>query len=68
MASTAGVKMGSGVMGKLGRAWVLVQGWLVGWLDGGHVGFMSRKGPKVGQGMLDFVEDLRYNDFSVVII
>ena len=33
---------------------------------------MSRKGPKVGQGMLDFVEDLRYdvvsqlNDFSVV--
>ena len=26
--------------------------------------FMSRKGPKVGQGMLDFVEDLRYDVVS----
>ena len=23
--------------------------------------FMSRKGPKVGQGMLDFMEDLRFD-------
>ena len=26
--------------------------------------YMSRKGPKVGQGMLDFVEDLRYDVVS----
>ena len=27
---------------------------------------MSRKGPEVGQGMLDFVEDLRYDDIIQV--
>ena len=26
--------------------------------------YMSRKGPKVGQGMLDFLEDLRYDVVS----
>ena len=28
---------------------------------------MSRKGPKVGQGMLDFVEDLRYDRIGRVV-
>ena len=29
---------------------------------------MSQKGPKVGQGMLDFVEDLRYEVVSYIVI